>query len=1278
MARGSKRRDAAKDRGVQAAAGGPTAHSDAATDSPIPVVGVGASAGGLDAFSDLLEALPATPAFAVVLVQHLQPTHTSDLAEILARKTRMPVVQVEDGMLVERGHVYVIPPNTEMRMNGDAFALSPRPSETKPSLTVDIFLESLGKSLGNRAIGVVLSGSASDGTKGLSSIKDHDGLTFVQDPDTAAHRGMPDSAIAAGVADAVLPVKEIAQELVRLSEHPHVRRAGPPEVDAPVTLDAENEVGFKGILTRVKQTTGLDLTHYKRSTLLRRIERRMAAKRVADMAGYSALLDSEPEELTELFNDVLVRVTSFFRDPEVFESLKAEVFPAIMERRSDESPVRIWVPGCATGQEAYSIAIALLEYLDTAGVHASVQIFASDLREGDLAIARRGVYPQDIATELSEQRLARNFVPVEQGYQISKTIREMCVFARHDVTRDPPFARLDLVSCRNLLIYLDTTLQRRLLGIFHYALVPEGMLVLGDSEGIGSAPGLFSRHTHKGVFVRMEGETPHFAFDNFARGATRAQAEARISGESAEERQREWDDAQRQLDAMLLDKYAPAAVLVDDKGTVRQIRGDAGEYLKFRPGDATLDFHNMMSVGLASEVDSAIEQVRETGQLARREAVRPRGGGGHVGVGIVVVPIISSDRPVSYAVLFNEGTVVSRIEGESGSESTEVEYLRREVEAAGERLRIMRDGRDAAYESLRAASEEIQSSNEELQSMNEELDTAKEELQSTNEELTTLNDELQARNTALAESNDDLNNLLVSASIAMLVLDADLTIRRFTAEAAHAFNLIPGDIGRRLTDIRWRLAAEDVGDIVDAVVRSRRPMEQEVSDESGRWFRMTVRPYLTGDGGVRGAIVTLVDIDSLRQAQLVLERSSALSEGANRVNAALAAGSETPVSMREALSVIRDILDARRTQLLAWEGDTWTLIAEDPSVGTSHVPRALSASEVDRPDLRVVTGHASVQDISVGGTMRLTIPLFSSQDTFLGTLLLERDHAGVGLDAAEQDFATRTAAAIALYLERERHAQILEGLVDERTAAREEAIRRLETASSVKNTFLANMSHELRTPLNSIIGFTTILLDGMAGDLNEEQKNQLGMVLNSGKHLLAIITDLLDLEKIMAGAMPPVPLEFNMADAIRTVGELERPVAESKGLELLTPGAESDILLVSDELKVRQILLNLVNNAVKFTDTGSVTVSATSTKEHCIVVVEDTGSGMRPEQLEQAFEEFKQVDDDETRLVGGTGLGLSIASRLARLLGGELSAESSRGVGSKFTLTLPLHFEPPL
>ncbi|MDZ4180958.1 MAG: chemotaxis protein CheB, partial [Coriobacteriia bacterium] len=817
----------------------------------VPIVGVGASAGGLAAFSHLLKDLPPHPGVAIAFVQHLEPTHESDLVDILARRSQMPVVQVTSDMTAEVDHVYVIPPNTLMRMTGTRFVLDPRPPGAQPSMTVDIFFTSLAEEHGSRAIGVVLSGTAADGTLGLGAIKAQGGIALVQEPETAEYTGMPESAIAAGVADIVTSPHGLAREIVHLASHSYVRE----ELDIvspaqPKTLSEGDDQPFEDIVSRVRESSGLDLTHYKQPTIIRRIERRMAMNRITSMAEYVALIDRDPEELPRLSDDVLVRVTSFFRDPMTFEALKAEFAPSIVARHgADSAPIRVWVPGCATGEEPYSIAIVLLESLRAAGADCSIQVFASDLREQDLEFARRGVFPVQIESDVSEERLARYFVRVEGGYRINKVVRQACVFARHDVTSDPPFARMDMISCRNLLIYLDTELQSELLRFYHYSLVRGGVLMLGSAEGVGAAPALFEQTPITGIFIRAQAETPPLRFGRPGRASFRSSHGAQPET-FEEERTREWDDAQRQLDDMLLDRYAPAAVLIDEHFQITQIRGDAGEYLHLSPGEATLDLGSMVTPGFAAAIRAAIDEAQATQKPAHREAVRSRTEGGHTAVEIVALPVVMPGRPPSYAILFNEGDAVSRPESELGDVPAETEYLRQELEAAEERLRIIRYSRDTSMEELHAANEEIQSSNEELQSMNEELETAKEELQSTNEELATLNSELHARNDDLGRHIDDLDNLLSSASIPIILLDSAFRIRRFTPQAAAIVGLTSSDVGRRLADIRSNLIGDELDEAIQAVVDSGATHEEELTDSAGSWHQMSIRPFRATSGEV--------------------------------------------------------------------------------------------------------------------------------------------------------------------------------------------------------------------------------------------------------------------------------------------------------------------------------------------------------------------------------------------------------------------------------------------
>jgi two-component system CheB/CheR fusion protein len=1268
------------------AAGRKAAVAQPSSMSTPVVVGIGASAGGLEAFSGLLSGLPADTDMAFVLIQHLEPTHASNLAEILGRMTPMPVAQVTDGARPKPNHVYVIPPDTEMRIKDGALVLRPRPKAKAPSLTVDIFLTSLAEESGDRAIGVILSGAASDGVRGLAAIEAANGITIVQDPETARYSGMPGSAIAAGVADKILPVGEIGPELARLARHPYIRPSAPVQESAEEGMPDD---AFERILRRLQSTSGLDLRHYKRATIGRRIERRMAVCHADTHEAYVRILDRDTAEQAALFGEVLVRVTSFFRDPKTFEALARSAFPKIFSNRPKDAPVRVWVAGCATGQEAYSVAMALFEYMETSGTPGPIQIFASDLREGDLEYARRGVYPATIESELSVERLERFFSRDGDSYRVNKSVRDCCVFARHDVTADPPFSRLDLVTCRNVLIYMDAALQRRVLTLFHYALVEGGSLFLGNSEGISAGEELFERTGAKGVFSRSRVQTPAPVFGGRRGGAARDGTGAEYRDQvlrGPAESSGEWP---RRLDELLLDRYAPAALLVDRDLRVLQVRGDAGAFLRPRPGPASLELSSMTGEGFVAAVRSAVDEAAASGVASRRAGLRVVIEGQHRVVSIAVIPLPTAESGPAFAVLLGD-TSDAGPDGESPGvgDLPEVEYLRQELAATTDRLRLQTYRRDGANEELRAANEEIQSSNEELQSINEEVETAKEELESTNEELTTLNDELQSRNRELRIKNDDLTNLLTSVRIPIVMLDGDLAVRRYTSVAAELFSVIPADVGRRIMDIHTRLAVPGFEEMLKGVLEGGLPVESEVQRDDGRWYRLSALPYRTDEGRIDGVVIALMDIDDIRRYQQELGTMWRYSEAVNQATSAFDEEQDFEEAVRRAASVAARALGADTVSVWLAGEMGWTCmfrLPESPGQLADHTPPGLGGDRLD-----AIVGATSVVAEAVlpgqesakggaGGTVgprsRITVHIATPEGRVVAAIRFEYLQPHGEFSPVEADFASKLGTVMALAFERAKRMELALELAEKNMGDLREASGALEQASHVKDLFLANMSHELRTPLNSIIGFSGVLLEGLPGELNEEQRRQVEMVNASGKHLLAIITDILDIEKIQAGAMPITVSEFDVGELADSVVSLMFPLAEGKGVSLQFVVSDDRTIVASDEQKLRQTLLNLVTNAIKYTDEGKISVAVECAADTVTFVVADTGRGMSTKELKRAFVEFARIRDEGLADEQGTGLGLSIASRLCRLLGGSLTAESTPGVGSTFRATIRRRLE---
>ena len=830
-----------------------------------PVAGIGASAGGLEAFSELLASMPADAPMALVVVQHLDPKHPSMLTELLTRTTPMRVHEVRPGTRVEPSHVYVIPRNTTMTIREGVLQLSPRPIASGPHMPIDVFLRSLAEDCGDRAIGVVLSGTATDGALGIKAIKGEGGVTFAQDPATARHDGMPRSAIASGAVDFVLSPRLIGQELTRIARHPYVREPSAPAV-AP-----SDQRALEPIYRMLQEQSGVDFRLYRQTTIRRRIARRMLVHKVDSVHRYQRLLEDNRAEIDVLYNEVLINVTRFFRDPEAFDALQQAVRSRVGPQRSSDQPLRVWVPGCATGEEAYSIAMVLLETVQ--GARIPLQVFGTDVSEAAIVRARAGVYPSNIELDVSPERLRRFFSKVDGQYQIKKSLRELCIFARHNLAKDPPFSAVDVISCRNVLIYFDAAVQRRIMGTFHYALTNSGVLLLGGAETIGPLTDLFTLldKTHRiyGKKATSTRFTPgQTTFDRAGEKPKRGHGAVHRAEESAPR----VVDLQREIDRILVGRYAPAGVLVNEAYDIVQVRGHTSPYLEPASGHASLNIMKMARQGLLLELRSAIVAARKRGSPVRRERLRIKQNGGFSTVNLDVIPVRTPAGESNYLVVF-ENAPAAKVgkttkpllrPARRGAYESELKDLQQELVATKDFLQSIVEEREAANEELRSANEELQSSNEELQSTNEELETAKEELQSVNEELTTVNEELQHRNSELGQLNNDLNNLIASANIPMVIVGGDLRIRRFTPMASKAFNLLPADIGRPIAAVRGNIEIPDLEQMCAQVVETVTPATREVRDREGSWHSLRIRPYRTSDDVIDGAVVTLIDVTAVK------------------------------------------------------------------------------------------------------------------------------------------------------------------------------------------------------------------------------------------------------------------------------------------------------------------------------------------------------------------------------------------------------------------------------
>ncbi len=1279
----------------------PTRTEDAAGErgrgASFLIVGVGASAGGLEAFTQLLRALPLDTGMGFVLVQHLDPDHDSALAQILSRATSLPVLEITNDELVRANHVYIIPPDTDLSIAGGVLKIQPRERTRAPHRSIDVFFKSLAQDQRERAVGVVLSGTANDGTLGLEAIKAEGGITFAQDA-SARHDSMPRSAVATGCVDFVLSPTDIAKELARIAKHPSVAGhalLAPAEDDGASASTQEDEQaprpsgeqgssltqaeqeraeaeggrgeraeskvaqdGYKRILLLLRNHSRVDFSLYKSATIQRRITRRMVVNTQQTLEDYADFLLGNSKELDALYSDVLIGVTSFFRNPETFEFLEKKVLPELLMQRGDD-PLRCWVLGCSTGQEAYSIAIAFLEAAENAPRVRKLQIFATDLNDAMLDKARHGLYPKSVVGDVTPQRLRRYFVEEAGGYRVNKTLRDMVVFARQNVIADPPFSRLDFISCRNLLIYLERSLQQKALPTFHYALKPGGFLLLGASESIGGFRHLFepvdakykiySKKSAPAQALRLPVGTEHGAQLPGPRSLASVQL---ASGLEPQEGSHVELDAQREADRITVTQFAPAGVLVNAAHQVLQFRGPTGAFLEPPIGKASFDVLKMAREGLMLPLRSAIEQARREVKSVRKENVRVQRNGTTRKVNLEVIPLRNL-RELCFLILFEEAERVSgvpkprepksaRADRSPGREAsnriveleTDLSETRGYVEALQEQI-------EAANEEFQTANEETQSANEELQSSNEELETSKEELESTNEDLTTVNEEMSNRNVELNRLNNDLVNLQISTKLAVVLLGRDLTVRRFSPQAEKQFELLAADTGRPIGHFRHNLVLGDAaGSPLDLEVLSTevisdvREQEREVRDHAGRWHLLRVRPYMTLDNKVDGAVIVLMDIDLLKRSEQAMRESEA------RYRAMF---ESTIVGVSEA--------DPETGRLLRVNEQFARIVGYTAAelVGTTFL-------DLIHPD--DLPGHWDGYSRLVRGefeTFEIEKRLIWKDATIVWvyvTVHLVRDAAGRPL---------RTVAITLDITERKR----LETELRQRGTELSEADRR-------KNEFLAMLGHELRNPPSAIVHGLDLLGDVQDDRARLEELH--GMMVRQTKRIGQLLDQLLDIARVTSGKVELSKARIDLADVVRAAVETVRPLIESQKHELLLSlPSERSAYVLGDAVRLPQVVENLLTNAAKYTNEGGqIALTLESDDETARITIRDNGIGMSAELLPQIFEVFAQAPRTLERAKGGLGLGLHLAQRLVEMHGGHVSASSpGLGQGSEFVITLP-------
>jgi two-component system CheB/CheR fusion protein len=1191
---------------------------------PFPVVGIGASAGGLEAFIEFFEAVPDDPGMAYVLVQHLPPDRESLIADILSKRTSLPVKQVEDGMSVLRNNVYVIRPGHTLTIKDGKLHLGEsldRPGHNRP---VDDFFRSLAEEQRERSICIIMSGMGSNGTAGAEMVKAVGGLAIAQDPESAKYPSMPRHLMDSGNADFILRANEMPAMLERYAAHSYVSG----DLAAISAAQVEQRM-LDELLNVLRVRTRRDFRGYKKQTILRRIHRRMGLNQIDTLGEYGKFLRQSPSEVSSLSDDLMIHVTGFFRDPEAWEAVRERVIAPLVAKRESDSSIRCWVAACSSGEEAYTMCMLLAEAADDAEKTFDIKVFATDTADRALSRARLGVYPMGIESEITPERLERFFEKDDSVYRVKKELRELVVFAPQNVIQDPPFSRLDICTCRNLLIYLEPELQRRVLTLLHFGLNEGGVLVLGTSETISGAEDLFEPIDKRARIYRRVGPTPHRAM-----GSTFA-----LSGELGADALSRLASIGEITNQALLDHYTPAAVTVDRQGQLVYFHGDTSSYLSQPPGAPTKDLLTMVHENFRGAVSLAMHKA-----VTEKKLVTVRGGiietpEGRFRMQVTVAPLDSTHAP-GHSIVSFERQVEAPEQLPTGAGEGDVARLQEELRRTRDQLQTMTEEFQATSEEMKASHEEAMSVNEELQSTNEELETSKEELQSLNEELSTVNAQLQAKMEELEGTTNDLSSLLTSTDIAVIFLDMRMRIRRFTPAVRDLVDLIPSDVGRPLSDMAAKFADADLPRDCRAVADRLIPIEKEVTSASGRVYVRRILPYRTADHRIDGVVITFVDIserkrveESLRESQ---ERFRVVVEGA------------PDFAM---------LLIDPHGKIMTWNVGAERLLgyAASEAVGRNAAtiyPPAEAAADLSRRMRQAAEfGRAANESWYV----RKAGSRFWGSGVMTAVRGADGEITGYVKVLRDETARKQAEAERAELLEREK-------------AARQEA----ENATRSKDQFLAMLSHELRTPIASILLWARMLREKSCDEAERDEGLQ--VIERGAEAQKKLLDDLLDVSRIAAGKVRLEREETNMLEVVKLAIESAMPVAKAKEVRLKSELAADIGMIDADANRLRQVVGNLLNNAIKFTSSGGrVDVRLSKNDEWIELTVSDTGVGIEPEFLPRVFTAFSQADASSTRAFGGLGLGLAISKELVELHGGTIHAESAGpGRGATFVVRLPI------
>ena len=1325
------------------------------------IVGVGASAGGLEALEAFFKKIPSNTGVAFVVVQHLSPDFKSHMEDLLARRTDMVIHRVENGMQVEPDSVYLIPPKMEMIISEGKLLLTEKSEDRSFSHPIDQFFRSLANDVGRYSVGVILSGTGSDGSRGIRDIHDLGGLVISQDEHTAKFDGMPMNAQATGIVDLVLPPEGIAEALVR-----YIRDGLTPDFMAAEEIVANTAKGLDRIFQLLNQHHQLDFSHYKATTVGRRIQRRVELMGLGSVEEYVEQLETKPEEINELYKDLLIGVTKFFRDPEAFEVIEKDVIPKLMERLKPNQTIRFWVAGCASGEEAYSFAILLDEAVTKLELNSEIKIFATDAHHVSLHTAAKGMYPEDALSELSDERRSRYFRKKRDGYHVAPEIRRHVVFAPHNLIRDAPFTQMDLVSCRNLLIYLQPQAQKKSLSMFHFALKAGGTLFLGPSETPGEISDEFST-IDKRWRVYSKRRDIRLPLDTRMPLATPAESLTLSSITRPSANLPRVDNSLIGTYDRLLDRKMPPSFLVNEKYEMLHTFGGAERYLKLSSGRPTLSVLELVNNSLKTALAGALQHAVSKNDIVKYTGLQVQLNDGVEEVQLVVEPIVDTVSKVTNLLVEIESVKSTKSPDQLESSSVNLSQMDKERVASLEsELRYSQENLQATVEEMETTNEELQASNEELVASNEELQSTNEELHSVNEELYTVNTENQRRIGEISRANEDMDNLLATTRVGVIFLDAELFIRRFTPEIGRMFHLVPQDVGRSIEGFTHNLKYDELVDDLKSVLIDQSEKEVPIFDRGGTPFLLRMLPYRSGEE-VSGVVLTLIDVTTLREAQADLEKFRFMAESANDsmalikpdgqfdyVNPAfckllgythdeLLALSIFDVDQNMNSTKFREVCEVTiKTGLSPFETKhrrkTGTELPVEVSFSDVEIDqetwlyanfRDISARKLAEQELNLQ--HLAIQStehgIVIADALADGIPIIYANPGFLkmtgydseevigvncrflqgektnpDTVKVIRDTISEGsgcrvtilnyrkdgtpfwndlqIAPVFNDGQLTNFVGVQADVTQQRQVQVdleeantqVKMTLDRLRQSEQEA----KQASVAKSQFLANMSHELRTPLTAVLGFADMLAKELKGT---EKIEKVDTIKRNGSYLLSLLNDILDLSKIEAGKLQFANDSVDIRQVIDDVRSVMNVRATEEGIPLefeWKSHVPSEI--TADHIRVRQILVNLIANALKFTNEGQVSVEIelkSGDRQSLDIAVVDSGIGISEEQQSTLFEPFTQATEKTAQKFGGTGLGLNISRRLAEGMRSSIDVESELGSGSRFTLSVPVSDE---